>query len=112
MTKRTTTEMNHIKEVRGCRHKKKDGCIWCYECGAKRAGTKPKKTFEVGWFAIDEDHDMDYPGRVAAVQINLLGLAVEHPCWSEEVVIVNGHDQWRGPADRVTRLVAVVTEED
>lgn len=93
-----------MDSTKGCSHKKTTGCIWCYECGAKRAGPKPKKTFEVGWYAIADN--MEYPGCVGSVRMVLLGLAVQDQRWSEEVVIVNGSETWTGPAENITRLVA------
>lgn len=90
--------------MNGCNHKKNRDCKWCYECGAKHAGPKPKPTFKVGWYAIT-DH-MEYPGCIGAVTMILLGLATDTQEWSEEVLIVNQSETWRGSADYVTRLVA------
>lgn len=98
-----------------CRHKKPDGGLglklkYCYACGAKRAGEKPKPKFKVGWWAI-ADH-LDGPGTITRVKIELLGLGIEEQRWYEEVTIVtDGGDMWQGPASSVTRLVAAPSED-
>lgn len=96
--------------VIGCEHEwaKQHGCMWCNDCAAKRAGRKPKPTVEKGWWAIS--HNMDNPGRVHTVEIQLVGQAVMQPAWLEEVTIVNDSESWRGPAEHVVRLVEVTSK--
>ncbi len=90
--------------MKGCNHKKDQGCIWCHRCGSERAGAKPAKTIEKGWYVLVENEDE--PGVVLFVEHTLLGLAVEKQRWQEYVTVRVAGIEWKGPAERLTRLVA------
>lgn len=92
----------------GCEHPKEPRCVWCFACGANRAGPKPEATFEIGAYAIG--HGMTLPGEIVEVTVELHGLAVENPAWVERVQISHGDGSWSGPAEEVTRLVEGLTE--